>query len=72
MPVTSTFVDSLGAVCTLVQAIEESPVQPPFLFVDLEGINLSRHGSISILQIFVPALESIFIVDVHTLKGDTF
>lgn len=40
--------------------------------MDLEGINLSRHGAISILQIFVPAIESVFIVDVHTLKGDAF
>lgn len=72
MPTFSTFVDSLDAVRTLVQAIEESPVQPPFLFLDLEGINLSRHGSISILQILIPTTESVFIIDVHTLKGKVF
>lgn len=72
MPVTSTFVDSVNALRTLVQSIEESPAYPPFLFVDLEGINLSRHGSISILQIFVPAIENVFIVDIHTLKGEAF
>lgn len=72
MTMISTFVDSLGALRALVQAIEESPVQPPFLFLDLEGINLSRHGSISILQLLIPATENVFIVDVHTLKGKAF
>jgi exonuclease 3'-5' domain-containing protein 1 len=68
----SIFVDSTDAVRGLLEAIKESPAQPPLLFLDLEGVKLSRHGSIAIMQILAPARGKVFIVDVHTLNQQAF
>jgi len=45
---------------------------PPSLYVDLEGINLSREGSISILQIYVAPKKRTYLVDIHTLGSVAF
>ncbi|KIV89994.1 hypothetical protein PV10_07344 [Exophiala mesophila] len=68
----SIFVDTPSLVRDLLKAIETCPVDRPFLFVDLEGINLSRHGSISIMQILIPATGVVYLVDVVTLKAEAF
>jgi exonuclease 3'-5' domain-containing protein 1 len=38
----------------------------------LEGIKLSRHGSISLIAIFVQPRNYVYLVDVHTLQSATF
>src|SRR6187549_763034 len=48
------------------------PAQPSSLCFDLEGKNLSRHGSISILQLHVLPSNRTYLVDVHTLRDRTF
>lgn len=40
--------------------------------LDLEGVNLCRHGSISLLQLWIPPCEQAFIVDVHVLGTQAF
>ena len=67
-----TVVDSVDLVRTLIDDIGKSSPQPPFLFIDLEGVNLSRHGSVAILQVLVPPARTVHLVDVHTLKGQAF
>jgi exonuclease 3'-5' domain-containing protein 1 len=42
------------------------------IYIDLEGVKLSRFGSISIIQILVPSCEQVFIVDIHTLGMTAF
>ncbi|KAK5128640.1 hypothetical protein LTR08_003949 [Meristemomyces frigidus] len=37
------------------------------IYMDLEGVSLSRHGSISLIQIYLPRLERAFIVDVTAM-----
>lgn len=64
--------DSIGLVKSMIHSIESSPLENPLLFVDLEGINLSRHGSIAILQILVPPNPVVNLVDVYTLKASAF
>ncbi|KAL3147995.1 hypothetical protein ABBQ38_014291 [Trebouxia sp. C0009 RCD-2024] len=44
----------------------------PILYVDLEGINLCRHGSISILQIYQSEQDHVYLIDVHRLGASAF
>ena len=44
----------------------------PILYVDIEGINLSRHGSISIIQIYQSEEDHVYLVDVHGLGAAAF
>lgn len=66
------FIDTEDDSSRLVETIENVPTHPPSLYIDLEGVNLSRHGSISILQIFVYSCDEIYLVDVYTLKKKAF
>jgi exonuclease 3'-5' domain-containing protein 1 len=66
------FIDAEDDLSRLIETIEIAPTSPPSLYVDLEGVELSRHGSISILQIFVSPLDEIYLVDIHTLKEKAF
>lgn len=67
-----TFVDTATDLKELLKALENLPVSPPSLYIDIEGVNLSRHGSISIMQIFVLPKRRIFLVDIHVLKDEAF
>lgn len=66
------FVDTLEDVAELLEGLADLPTEPPSLYIDLEGVNLCRHGTISILQIFVCPKNQTFLIDIHTLKADTF
>lgn len=67
-----TIVDSEPAITALIDDLESLPTQPPSLYLDLEGVKLSRHGSISIIQLFVLPKDHVFLVDVFMLKGAAF
>ncbi|KAK4960216.1 hypothetical protein LTR10_003109 [Elasticomyces elasticus] len=65
-------VDTLEAVKTLVDTLVSLKAASAPLYVDLEGVNLSRHGSISIMQIWLPLLQQAFLVDIHVLGTIAF
>ena len=67
-----TIVDSKPSVVSLIDQLEHIPTQPPSLYLDLEGVNLSRHGSISIVQLFVLPKNHVFLIDVFVLGEDAF
>ena len=46
--------------------------QPSKLAIDLEGVDLCRHGSVSIVQIFADTSNVIWLVDVTTLGRVAF
>lgn len=48
------------------------PTDPPSLYFDIEGQNLGRHGTMSILSLFLSPDETAYLIDVHTLQADTF
>ena len=59
----------------LVQELVEEIVnrdKKPLIFVDLERVNLSRDGSIAIMQVLVPPNPTVYLIDVHVLKGAAF
>lgn len=48
------------------------PKSPPSLYLDIEGVNLCRHGSVSIVQLLVVPQNRTYLLDVHTLKDAAF
>ena len=68
----STFIDNPRSLIVLLDSIKSIPTSPPSLFVDLEGQKLSRHGTISILQLYIHPLHHVYLIDVHTLGVPAF
>ncbi|KAL4744949.1 hypothetical protein BDW72DRAFT_208603 [Aspergillus terricola var. indicus] len=54
----------------MIEHIEDLPASPPSLYINLEGVNFSRHGTILILQIHVSPHDKTYLVDVHTLNKE--
>ncbi|GKZ64930.1 hypothetical protein AnigIFM50267_007086 [Aspergillus niger] len=70
--VSVSFIDTLEGICEVIEALMNSPVTPPSIYIDLEGINLGREGPISIVQIFLDPQHRVYLVDVHTLGATAF
>jgi hypothetical protein len=64
--------DTRTATASLMTALSDLLTHSPCLYVDLEGMSLSRHGSISILQTHVLSTNETYLVDVHVLKNEAF
>ena len=62
-----TFVDTTATLAAFVDDISSLPTDPPSLYVDLEGVKLSRHGTVSLLNIFVLPLNHTYLIDTHVL-----
>lgn len=66
-------VDTVEALPAFIALLLEQPTKPsPSLFLDLEGVKLSRQGTISILQIHLAPLNKSYLVDIHTLGLKAF
>jgi exonuclease 3'-5' domain-containing protein 1 len=65
-------VDTCTAVADLIDAMVKLPTSPPSLYIDLEGVYLSRHGSVSILQVHVSPDNRRYLIDIHILGGKAF
>lgn len=68
----SILVNSLESVQKFIEEIEISAFETPLLFIDLEGTNLSRHGSIAIMQVLVPPKPQVHLIDIEVLRGRAF
>ncbi|KAF3400191.1 hypothetical protein F1880_008391 [Penicillium rolfsii] len=68
----SEFVDTESKMASLVVKLQDLPAKPPSLYIDLEGVNLSRHGCISILQIYILPLDKTYLVDIWSLQDKAF
>jgi hypothetical protein len=47
-----TVVNSVTALLSLLNNLTTLPIDPPSLYLDLEGIKLGRHGSISTISLY--------------------
>ncbi|KAL9607224.1 MAG: hypothetical protein Q9167_007842 [Letrouitia subvulpina] len=65
-------IDSSASVTSLVDNLEDQPIDPPSLYLDVEGIALSRYGSISIIQIFLLPTNHVYLIDVFVLQQAAF
>lgn len=67
-----TLVDSTLVLSETIDKLEGLPVEPPSLYVDLEGINVSRYGTISVLQLHVHPEDHTYLIDVHQFQERAF
>lgn len=65
-------VDNEEGICEIIELFCGQDTVKPFMFVDLEGVNLGRHGTISIMQILVPPTPLVFLIDVIALGEKAF
>lgn len=49
-----------------------TPLEPPSLYIDIEGTNLGRNGSIAIVTLFFLPDASTYLIDIHTLGSAAF
>ena len=68
----STLINSTASIATLVDTIVNLPSNPPSLYLDLEGISLSRQGSVSILQLLLHPQKVVYLIDIHVLGSTAF
>ncbi|CAF9910445.1 hypothetical protein IMSHALPRED_009200 [Imshaugia aleurites] len=68
----SNLIDSPASIATLINTIVNLPTNPPSLYLDLEGINLSRLDSISILQLLLHPQNHVYLIDIHVLGTAAF
>lgn len=66
--------DTPEGIIELIDLLSHSdlPTSPPSVYIDLEGINVGRKGSIAILQVYVLPNKKTFLVDVHNLREQAF
>lgn len=67
-----TIVDSEPSVVALIDCLDHLPTQPPSIYLDIEGVELCRHGSISIIQVFVLPKNHVFLIDIFVLQEKAF
>ena len=65
-------VDTAAALSELINSLEGLPTQPPSLYIDLKGENLSRNRTISILQLYISPTKHTYLVDIFTLGNESF
>ncbi|KAH8669141.1 ribonuclease H-like domain-containing protein [Xylariales sp. PMI_506] len=64
--------DTTSAIVDMVKVIQSGTASGQSLFLDLEGVNLCRYGTISIVTIFIEAVNRVYLVDVHALGTMAF
>ncbi|UKZ68917.1 uncharacterized protein TrAtP1_009935 [Trichoderma atroviride] len=62
-PAASVLVDTPSALSALIDSLKGLPREPPSIYIDLEGVNLSRHGTISILQLYIHPTNKVYLID---------
>jgi exonuclease 3'-5' domain-containing protein 1 len=65
-------VDSATTLLSLLDNIIGLAVDPPSLYLDLEGVKLGRHGSISIISLYIAPTKKIYFIDIHRLGKTAF
>ncbi|KAJ8610763.1 hypothetical protein MRB53_038314 [Persea americana] len=65
-------ISSIDALKVFLDALPGPDDNQRCLFVDLEGDNLSRHGSLSLVTILVEDQTKVHMIDVTTLRQDAF
>ncbi|KAF3927041.1 hypothetical protein ABW20_dc0109607 [Dactylellina cionopaga] len=67
-----TFIQTTEQISQFLSLVPPENTNTPSIYIDLEGINLCRHGSISLLQVFISSISQTFILDIHTLGYSAF
>jgi exonuclease 3'-5' domain-containing protein 1 len=68
-------IDTTEQVKNLVDGLEIPFQHAPTMFIDLEGVNLSREGSLSIFTLLIETgkpTRQVYLIDIHTLGNKAF
>jgi exonuclease 3'-5' domain-containing protein 1 len=65
-------VDSATTLLSLLDNLISLAVDPPSLYLDLEGVKLGSHGSISIISLYIASIKKIYLIDIHRLGKTAF
>ena len=65
-------VDTTDSMATLVDSLINLQVSPPSIYIDIEGVNLGRNGSTSIVTVYVLPTDRVYLVDIHILGAAAF
>jgi exonuclease 3'-5' domain-containing protein 1 len=55
-----------------IDRLADLPADLPSINIDLEGLNLSREGSISLIVLLVFLKKHVYLIDVYSLKNTAF
>lgn len=69
---TSSVIDTPAKLVSALDKLATLPARNPSLFVDLEGENLPRTGTLTIITIFVEPHNHVYIFDILVLKDAAF
>ena len=64
--------NTAAALQDFLESLPDGKDKCPSLYIDLEGTNLSRHGSISLLTALVEPRNTVYLVDITVLGNDAF
>lgn len=67
-----TLIDTIDALSSLIPSLCDLSSSPPSLYLDLEGEELGKDGTIAIMQIYVLPLKHTYLIDVHVLGNAAF
>ena len=65
-------IDTTPALQAFIADLPESTTDQPGLYVDLEGNDLSRNGTLSLITILVEPRHTVHLIDVKTLGAAAF
>jgi exonuclease 3'-5' domain-containing protein 1 len=68
----SELIDTSSLLKAFLEGLTNIEGEPPSLYVDLEGNNLSRDGTLSLVTILVEPRDKVYLIDVTTLGRDAF
>jgi exonuclease 3'-5' domain-containing protein 1 len=66
------FIATTDELASPLATLKDLPILPPSLYIDLEGVKLSRNGTISLLTLYVLPQDTVYITDIHNLGADAF
>ncbi|KAF2003601.1 hypothetical protein P154DRAFT_589919 [Amniculicola lignicola CBS 123094] len=66
------FVSTIAQLFAFIPSMIDLPTWPPSLYVDIEGTNLGRHGTLELVTIFVLPKGIVYLIDIHTMGADAF
>ena len=68
----SQLVNTIPLLAAFLDSLKDIEGEPPSLYVDLEGNNLSRLGTLSLVTILIEPRKKVYLIDVTTLGRNAF
>lgn len=65
-------VSSALMIHTLLDDLTNLAINPPSLYLDLGGVSLGRHGSLSVISLYIAPIEKIYLIDIYLLGEIAF